>query len=450
MAGLVLTRSRGTLGELFSGRGNGVGAIRLTLALAVVLSHSRPLGFAQHDVGYMLFGRQTNIGTMAVYGFFLLSGLLITRSARRTNIGRYIWHRGLRILPGLWVCLLITALVLAPLLALREHGTLAGFWADPFAPGNPLAYVKVNWFTGVQQYGIQDLLQQSTPWGRKTDSSVFNGPLWSLIYEMGCYVVVGVLAVTGVFKRSRLAVLLLTVALYLYIVRDYASTGALSGPAGGDFETGINLPLIGNLNLHWIIYLGFLFMLGATFELYRDRLPIHDGLGILSAVALVGSLLVGGFFVIGFPAFAYLLIWASVRAPRQVHWIGQKNDYSYGIYIYGFMGQQVMASLGWNRWGFVPFVAMSVAVAFAAAYLSWHLVEKRALRLKGWTPKLPARAWRALTRRDGSTAAPEAVPATAGRPDTDAAAAEPAQAHETHTVPDSAEQPQAAPSPARS
>ncbi|NJC12331.1 acyltransferase [Micromonospora profundi] len=407
----ALLRSRGTLADLLSGRSNGIGLIRLCLAVGVVLSHSKPLGFGANDLGYHLTGRQTNVGTMAVYGFFVLSGLLITRSARRTGIIRYAWHRALRIFPGLWVCLLITALVVAPLVALREHGTTSGFFDNAWDRGGPLAYLQANWWTGVRQYGIQDLLKETTPWGEKSNSSVFNGALWSLKYEMFCYVVVGVLAVTAVLRNARRFVLFLTVALYLSILQDWVSSGRVSGPASTAAWT-FDSPLVGVMSFHYIVYLGFLFAFGATLDLYRERVPINDALGIGSALALGLSLLFGGFFVIGLPAFAYLLVWLSVRMPRQVHWVGRKNDYSYGIYIYGFIFQQVMASLGWSRWGYVPFAAMSVAAAFAAAFVSWKLVEQPALRLKDWTPRFVARRSSQKVPVEQQTAVAEEPPST--------------------------------------
>ncbi|SCF14941.1 acyltransferase family protein [Micromonospora chokoriensis] len=407
----ALIRSRGTLADLLSGRSNGIGLIRLCLAVGVVLSHSKPLGFGANDLGYHLTGRQTNVGTMAVYGFFVLSGLLITRSARRTGLIRYAWHRALRIFPGLWVCLLITALVVAPLVALREHGSTDGFFDNAWEPGGPLAYLQANWWTGVRQYGIHDLLRDTTPWGDKSNSSVFNGALWSLKYEMFCYVVVGVLAATAVLRNARRFVLFLTVALYLSILHDWVSSGQFSGPVS-TASWSFNSPLVGGMSFHYIVYLGFLFAFGATLDLYRERVPINDALGIGSAVALGLSLLFGGFFVIGLPAFAYLLVWLSVRMPRQLHWVGRKNDYSYGIYIYGFVFQQVMASLGWSRWGYVPFAAMSVAAAFAAAFLSWKLVERPALRLKDWTPGFVARRSTPAVPPEQQTAVAEEPPGT--------------------------------------
>ncbi|HEX6501018.1 MAG TPA: acyltransferase [Micromonosporaceae bacterium] len=394
MGGLSFSKSRGTLEELYSGRDNGIGLIRLLFAVGVVLSHSRPLGFGAHDLGFYLFNRQTNVGTLAVYGFFVLSGLLITRSARRTSIGRYAWHRAMRILPALWVCLAVSALVVAPLVALREHGNLNGFW---HGPNGPFGYIKANMWTGVRQFGVHDLFVTTTPWGRHTHMSVFDGALWSLAYEMLCYIVVGALAAGGVLRNARRFVLFLAAFAYVSIVLDYVHMGNFTGPITNHYDY-FRIPvlsaLMGGLSWQWLNYLGFLFLCGAVMDLYRERIPIHDGLGIASAIVFVGTLLTGGLFVLGLPAFAYLLIWLSIRMPRRLHWVGRKNDYSYGIYIYGFVGQQVYASLGYNRWGYVPFAAISLVTAFAAAYLSWHLVERHALALKGWTPYLLRRVRR--------------------------------------------------------
>jgi peptidoglycan/LPS O-acetylase OafA/YrhL len=389
---------RGTLDEQFSGRNNGIGFIRLMLALSVVASHYGSLGFAKGDLLGHMFRDQEALGGLAVCGFFVLSGMLITRSARRTGFWRYCWHRALRIFPGLWVSLLLTALVIGPLIAIREHGSLSGYWTHPRQPGGPAAYVELNAWTGMQQWGIHDLLQNTTPWGRISGASVFDGALWSLVYEMCCYIVVGALLVSGVLRNSRAFVLLIAVGLYIRIVMDFRLTDSWHGGIVAEYQ-GVDVQFLGSLSFRWLVYLGFLFALAAVFELYRERIPIHDGLGLASVAAVLGSLLFGGWIVIGYPAFVYMMIWAAVRAPRFVHWVGRKNDYSYGVYIYGFIGQQVMASLGWTRWGHMPFLGLSMVVALVAAFLSWHLVERHALRLKHWTPKRPARWARAVRDR---------------------------------------------------
>ena len=61
---------------------------------------------------------------------------------------------------------------------------------------------------------------------------------------------------------------------------------------------------------------------------------------------------------------------------------GRFGDVSYGLYIYAFPVQQTMIWLYKDKlpWGVV--LALTVMSTFALAFASWHLVEKRALRLK--------------------------------------------------------------------
>ncbi|MET7400552.1 acyltransferase [Dactylosporangium sp. NPDC005572] len=379
---------------------NGFGALRLFLALAVVFDHAGSLGFGWEDLGNTLFRGQTNVGTLAVYGFFVISGLLITRSARRTGVVRFAWHRALRILPGLWVCLLVTAFVVAPLVALVERGTLAGFWGGP---KGPVQYVTGNWFTGVRQYGIHDLLAD-TPWGRQIGgTSVFDGALWSLIYETTCYAAVALLAVTAVLRRARWLVPALAGVLFGFAAADQLRGWIPTGPPS-DYYSAIVLPLLGTVSVQWLLHLGALFMMGATIELYRERVPVSDRLAAACGVALAASLLLGGFFVAGFPALAYLLFWAAMRMPRRLRRIGATDDYSYGIYIYGFVVQQVLATLGVNTWGYAAYTGIGLALTVALAAASWHLVERPAMTLKDLPPPGMFRPRQPPRHRAGSMA----------------------------------------------
>jgi peptidoglycan/LPS O-acetylase OafA/YrhL len=116
-------------------------------------------------------------------------------------------------------------------------------------------------------------------------------------------------------------------------------------------------------------------------------------LAAAAAMAIVATLAFGWFSVIGYPALAYLVLWLAASLPRSFQWIGRKNDYSYGIYIYGWLVQQFTALLGWYHWGYWPWVVSSLALAFGFAWLSWHGVEKHALALKDAGPGRGIRYW---------------------------------------------------------
>ncbi len=103
-----------TLGNCFHDRDNAYTALRLVLALMVVVGHSYELGGNGEDPLQRVSG--TTLGELAVNGFFALSGFLVTRSAlNSSSMYSYAAKRALRILPGLWVCLLVTGLILFPI-----------------------------------------------------------------------------------------------------------------------------------------------------------------------------------------------------------------------------------------------------------------------------------------------------------------------------------------------
>ncbi|MER7281409.1 acyltransferase [Dactylosporangium sp. NPDC000244] len=349
-----------TLRERYDPKANGLGLLRLTLALSVLVAHAWPLGLGRPNPGQGLTRGQTDLGTLAVDGFFVLSGFLVAASARRGGALRFAWHRFLRIFPGLWVCLAATALAAA------VTGHAGG-----------LGFVRGNAFGAVHQWGIGTLFLD-TPYGRLVQGSVANGSLWSLVYELLCYTGLTVLIAAGLPRRAPWAVPALAAVAYLVIVVD-----AWRNPTTPQYRGGLGpFPLWGYVDLQLACYLGFLFLLGASAQLYAHRVPLTWPIAAAAGLVLVASLVYGGFFVAGYPAFAYLMLYAACAVPPRLHTIGREHDYSYGIYIYAFPVQQAVAHLGGAAWGLVPYVALCVPAVLLVAAGSWHLVERPALALK--------------------------------------------------------------------
>lgn len=381
----------GSLADNFSGRNNSIGLIRLVLALSVVVSHANPVGFGTGDPGAANQG--VSVGAMAVTGFFVLSGFLITRSAMRLNLGRYLWARALRILPGLWLCLLITAFVVAPLLAMHQHGGVLphGFWRA--AGDSPFRYVRVNMWTGLLQFDVSGVLSHALATGT-AHNPAFDGALWTLAYEATCYLVVGGLAVTAVLRRAPRLVLAIAVLLWFCMLQDLWHAHTLYA-VQNLHASYLTIPFfghhIGSLSTSYLIYLGLPFALGAVFQLYIKKLPINDVLGIAGFAVFFLSLFFGGYFAFGVPALAYALMWFSVRSPLVLRKVGRKRDLSYGIYIYGFVVEQVLVVLGVAAKGYWTYLSAAIAGTVLISLLSWYAIEKPALLLKDWTPRFRKR-----------------------------------------------------------
>lgn len=367
------------LATFFDPRRNSLNAIRLALAAAVIVSHSWPLGGFGDDPAI----QGVNLGTWAVSGFFAISGWLITGSGLGLSLRQYLWRRLLRIYPGYFVCLLAVAFLFAPAAAALGH-------AD-YSISSGVGYLLKNLGLEVQQWGVAHTLTD-VPW-----PDTWNGPLWTLLYEFACYLVVAaIISISGNRRWVRFAVgscFALAAA-----VQALIAWGGLSAPLAVDRAT----------------RLGVFFFAGALLYLLQDVVPASSRLALASLVLVVGAAFVEGTAVIAPIPFAYLCIWISAR----LHWhTGRKNDISYGIYIYGWPVQQMLAVAGAQRLGVTPFLLLSLVLTVPFAALSWKLVEQPALRLKGRSGD---------RRRPGS---PDASPAVSP---THAVVLDPQQSAPTH------------------
>jgi peptidoglycan/LPS O-acetylase OafA/YrhL len=363
---------RPTIATSFQARRNSLNFLRLVLAAAVVFSHAISLG----SFGSEAVLGKTTLGTMAVYGFFGLSGYLIASSASRHHVGRYLWQRFLRIFPGFWVCLVVTAAFFGTVTWYHMNPALArhcGVSCYVHEPGGPVGYVFHNLWLSVDQPTIAHTL----PLGYFRP--VWNGSLWTLTFEFLCYLLLAVLSLVGLL-RHRAAVLSLAVAVWL------AEIIITSVPAfTHNFSTAHNWDVMKMLTFV-PIFLG-----GSLLYLYRDKIPDSGLLAwACTFLVLVGLVLPVGESQPTFtltsmdlvaPFLTYPLLWLGIHLP--LHKVGARNDYSYGVYIYAYPVQQLLLVWGVARWGYWPYALTSIAAVVPFAVASWWVIEKHALKLKG-------------------------------------------------------------------
>ena len=366
-----------SLAEGLNGRHNSFGIIRLVLASAVIFSHAFPLGgwgedpLLAHSLG------QENVGGIAVLGFFAISGYLIAKSGLNADPIQFIWRRILRIFPAYLVVLIVAAFIIGPIAWIIGGHSIGSYLS--LGPAGPVQYVLLNADLNIRQWGVYDIFASTTPYGA-IGGPVFNGSIWTLTYEWGSYLIIWILLIFGVLQRAKFLVLIIT---GFYFVAELASR-IVPGSAG------LILPYFGD---HYRVSLPLIFLYGACLALYAKRVPLDWRLAALAAIVAVLTLWKGGLTVLGYPAIAYLVMWLAAALPQRFHWIGAKNDYSYGIYLYGFLIEQFLAFLGVYRWGYIPFTLASLAVSAGFAWLSWHGIEKRSLALKDLGPGRGFRPW---------------------------------------------------------
>lgn len=236
-------------------RGNGITALRLGLALWVLLIHAWPAGgFGPDPMTTITSGRLDGGGTVAVWGFFGLSGFLLATSRTHLPIYAFAWRRMLRILPAYWTCILLTSVVV-------------GSWYVRVA-WNPLGWVGAPTWDGFA----------SNP------MNLVNSSLWTLPVELACYV--GLALIPG--RALRIASFILAVT--------FLTLAASGGLGFGGWQPPI-----------------FAFTLGMLVSAWRVPLRAPVALaGVILAFATVGSPL--GTFV-ATAGLVYAFLWLGMALP---------------------------------------------------------------------------------------------------------------------------------------
>lgn len=336
------------LAQVFDTRNNALNVWRLVLASGVILEHSWPL------TGRKLHPPVEQLLTQGwVDGFFVISGFLITGSwVRNPRLREYFVARVLRIFPGLWVCLAVVAFVIAPIAVAIQGGPAVKLLLSPA----PITYVLNNAVFNVYHAGI-DGTPKHVPF-----PGVWDGVLWTLVFELLCYVAVAVAGVAGLLNRKWPAPVVFTLFLAASVLVSYPVEA---------------VPTV----VQMVTRFSLVFAAGAVLHEFRDVIPARWSLVALSAViVVVAGLLVPNYRILAALPLAYAVVvsGALIHDKR----LRLRTDLSYGVYIYAWPMQQflVICGLAFLR---PPVFAVVAAVAtLPLAALSWFLVEKRALSLK--------------------------------------------------------------------
>ncbi len=324
--------------------GNIFNILRLVFASAVIFSHAFVLnGFPDPSEAVLPF----SISRLAVLLFFTLSGFLVSNSLQTRGVRQFAIARALRMLPGLWVMLLVTALVVCILFGALPLASLPGnasFWR----------YLGFNGLLIGRNYSIDGVfLANPIP-------ALVNGALWTIPREVQCYVVLAIVGSVGLLQRRHFLLVAFLAGLVVHIVLPPDLVPALSAlrPLAISFFAGVLLFVFREkVFLSWPLA-----MLVITLTAVTDAGPLRELAAQLSA--------------------AYVALVVAILVPTAWKRFSQSlPDYSFGIYIYGFPVQQAMIATGVGLTPGSNMLATLVCVVPLAA-LSWHFIEKPALALK--------------------------------------------------------------------
>lgn len=342
-----------TLGEALTAGGNSLNALRLAFAACVIVSHAWWLG------GYgpepALFG--IKLGTAGVMGFFAISGYLITVSAERSTAFEYTTARFTRIYPGLVVSAVLVAFVAAPLGALITRGRYS-------LPG-ALAFLES---AVALLIGTANTPPIGTSLLGNNDRFDWDGPLWTLTWEVLCYTLVG-LAVFLAKRLSREGRGATVIVLWLFAAASGTVAGKVLAGGFGPNRTEFVLPFVA------------IFMASSLLATIRHRVRVGPLPGLVAIVAVWAAYSTGYGTALAPLPFAYTVL--SIGSLPHGSRIGSRHDISYGVYIYGWPVQQLLAAARLPP--HVPvlgYAALALALVTPIGFLSCLLVEQPAQRVR--------------------------------------------------------------------
>jgi len=339
------------------GRATGFDYLRLGLACAVITWHSFLTSYgARFDEAFLVTPFRPLVAVI-LPAFFALSGFLVAGSLYRNSIAAFVGLRALRLVPALAVEVLLSALVLGPLLTTVP-------WGVYFT--SPVFYSYFLNLIGDIHYQLPGLFLNNP------EPNMVNIQLWTVPWELKCYLVLPVaLYVLGLVKRRALFLGAVVLGNLIVVAHHMMRTHGHTDQSQG--VTPLALPLA--------------FLSAVVIYNYKDVVPWNRWICIACAIVLIPLFIVpGGDFFIGFPA-AYATIYVGLLNPNKSTLL-RGADYSYGLYLYGFAIQQAVQRIGpWAHHWYVN-LPISMAITCVFAGISWHIVEKPALRLRAILPKV--------------------------------------------------------------
>lgn len=289
---------------------------------------------------------------MSVDIFFIMSGYLIINSLKFSKTPQnYLWKRLLRLFPALFFLLVLTLIWAVFVYSGDNILKEKTFWT--YLPNNLSLYNL--------QYNIRGVFE-SNPY-----PNAINGSLWSLCYEFTMYIFILLLFP---FKNMKVLPYIVLAAFLISYYCLFLRPNFLS-----------NIYYALHLVPKQLYRLSTFFIAGSLLTFVNlkkiNTLPVKAAL----AIALILSIVFNFYTYTSFILLPLLTILFGLSYSKVLNYFPHKfGDISYGMYIYGFPVQQSFM----HFFDFTPTILtlFSLPIAAIFSYISWILIEKRAMTMK--------------------------------------------------------------------
>ena len=331
--------------------------MRFIFAVLVLYVHSYVLLYGANggtDPFTIWTHYQLSPGSLAVYGFFILSGFFMIQSLESNpSLWQYAKNRILRIVPAFWLSLFLTSFVLVPLIS---NATIISLNPD----SSLYFFIKSAIF---QVYGAAWTINGVFPNNPLIDN--INGSIWTLKYEVFLYVMLPLVSFLVYRKRQLIlyGAAILTVLSIAFIMNNFL---LFSEPNANEYSN--------------LLILTSFFYYGVLLYLYRDQIIISKRFVIALGTIFLLSLFLGNLKLITLFVLPYLII--AFGSMIRTKWFSRTGDYSYGLYIYAFPVQQTLVHFYREDMNVYVFFMASFFITLILSIISWHFFEKKILNMK--------------------------------------------------------------------
>jgi len=340
-------------------RNNSLNLIRLILASFVLICHSNFFLGVEDKVNpiinYILY--------LAVPSFFVISGYLITASALKNDIITFLKKRFGRIYPAYFFSCISIVVLFAPILFCLNNNGNFDLIAYMTQSPSPISFLINSLPFSADSFTIGQTLIN-------LPNNHWNGSAWTLIFEFTCYIAIACIIYS--FKKIQIKKInfsKLIFAIYIiFLVISFFS------------PRNDTLPLKGWNWINTAIYFFTVFLGGSIVFLIKDKIRFSYkllSLAILLCIGIMSFIPYHWAMELSAIPMIYIILFISMtlKSPK---WV-QKNDISYGIYIYAWPIQCVI--LSFFIYFTIPqniylYIVICMVVIVLYSTLSWFLIEK--------------------------------------------------------------------------
>jgi len=294
--------------------------------------------------------------------FFTMSGFLISASLERNhNLKIYFKNRALRIFPALWMCVILSVIVIS----IVGKISFVTWPAIPWFFSQLIGFVYTPTF--LKGYGFGS----------------YNGSLWTIPLELQFYICLPIAYyITSKLakKESKKTLVILGIFIIFFALTYYFK--AVYGE--GEVTTGSEPFKLKVLRYTFIpnIYPFILGVLLQRFKVYQSAWCYGKGLFWIAGYLAVCYFLpqTNTLNMFRFLVLSVTTISIAYTAPGFANKLLRGNDISYGIYIYHGLILGVIVQL--KLLGNSNYIILILVLAVILAVLSWQFVEKPFIKKK--------------------------------------------------------------------